>query len=140
MGKVCIKCRISQDENEFSFKNQAIGKRHGRCKTCQRKDIKGHYDKNIQYYVDKALQQRIDVKQQLDTYKRTLSCVDCGLSFKDEPYLCDFHHLNNKLFDIAMGPKTRTWKKTLEEIAKCVPICPICHRRRHCKERQNMAP
>lgn len=61
----------------------------------------------------------------------SLSCTDCNLSFKNESYLCDFHHENGK--DKIDNPsKFRgSWKKFKEELKKCVPLCPNCHRRRH---------
>jgi hypothetical protein len=55
-------------------------------------------------------------------------CVDCGRPSEH------FHHLDpsTKLFGLARPGRYAQNIKAIEaEIAKCVPLCSLCHRKRH---------
>lgn len=69
-------------------------------------------------------------------YKRSLSCIDCGRSFSEKYWLCDFHHLDptQKDFSIAYYSNVVGREKLMTEINKCIPLCACCHRDRHHKE------
>ena len=45
----------------------------------------------------------------------------------------DFHHLDEKKksFDLSTRGLTRSWKKTKEEVDKCILVCSNCHREIH---------
>lgn len=76
---------------------------------------------------------RKSAKDKLNDYKKTLFCNDCKLSFKEEPYLCDFHHIIDKKFSLSAACKSG-WNMVKQELLKCIPLCCNCHRRRHVKE------
>lgn len=66
--------------------------------------------------------------------------MDCQISFKDFPFLVDFHHRDpaRKSFAISELPKklgARRKAVVLEEIAKCDALCSNCHRKRHFLEK-----
>jgi hypothetical protein len=63
-------------------------------------------------------------------YKRGLFCMDCGMSFKDRPECCDFHHRDPATKSGAVSSFTSTWAMKAE-IEKCDPLCACCHRTRH---------
>lgn len=58
-------------------------------------------------------------------------CFLCGYS--REIKALDFHHLDEstKLFGLSDRGLTRSWKKTKEEVLKCVLLCANCHREVH---------
>jgi hypothetical protein len=74
-------------------------------------------------------------KKFLRRYKCLLSCTNCGISFKEHPYVCDFHHTD---------PSTKEHRLTYimdcgiqrikDEIRKCIPLCANCHRIHHAEE------
>lgn len=66
----------------------------------------------------------------LKRWKNTQHCRDCGISFKNQTWLCDLHHLNNKK-ELVSRMMTYSLKSIKEEIRKCVPLCANCHRNRH---------
>jgi len=84
--------------------------------------------KQITKQISRANRNRAFIKR----YKGFLRCKDCNISFKREEYLCDFHHLkgDDKVSTVSQMP-TYSLKMIKEEIRKCVPLCPTCHRRRH---------
>ena len=130
--KICNKCNLEKDLSEFDKRenNRIINY----CKDCRRAKLKKHYSDNKQYYILKAKNRRPLVAEKYNTYKKTLSCNDCSLSFKNEPYLCDFHHLDGKDKEYSIGNLRDSFKKFLKEIEKCIPLCANCHRRRHYKQ------
>lgn len=69
-------------------------------------------------------------------YKKSLYCQDCGLSFKDNPWLCEFHHLDATYKDQEVSGMVyhRSWTKLMSEVEKCISLCCNCHRTRHYNE------
>lgn len=96
------------------------------------------YLKRRDYTLDRVARRAKDGVNWYIEYKRSLCCVDCGLSFREYHDLCDFHHIDPSTKDkepigkmVRYGSRTRA----MAEIAKCVPLCANCHRIRHAKER-----
>lgn len=137
MEKECVKCKETKDENEFSFKNTSKGKRNGQCRTCTRAAINRHYGNNKKYYNAKSTKSRKENILKLAEYKRNLKCTDCGFDFSEEPFLCDFHHLGDKKMPVGLALSSG-WGIVAKEILKCIPLCAMCHRRRHAKERMTL--
>ena len=62
-------------------------------------------------------------------------CDYCG--WDEHPEILQFHHLdkNNKKFSFSCGGMGNySWNTILNEIGKCVLICPNCHMWLHFKE------
>ena len=55
-------------------------------------------------------------------------CEDCG-----ETQYLEYHHIDpsTKLFNLGDGKFRYGRDKLICEKAKCIPLCPICHRKRH---------
>ena len=96
----------------------------------QRKYRLTWYYKNKDRQIARQKQKRQELKEWLDNYKRTLFCSDCGMSFREHPECCDFHHVRDKKGDVPQLLKYSK-KTTLEEIMKCIPLCANCHRIKH---------
>lgn len=127
MSKVCSKCKLEKEFSEFNKKGKALS---GYCKSCNKENLKKHYNENKQYYINKrrAFQQKT-AKKKWD-YKRSLSCTDCNISFKENPEICDFNHIEDNK-EYTPGTICQSWKRYMEEIKKCIPLCANCHRIRH---------
>ena len=90
------------------------------------------YAKNKQSQVDKQKLRKRKIKDALLEYKRTLSCIDCGCSFKNNPEWLDFHHTDPLQKENSVNILVEySLEKVMAEIAKCVPLCANCHRTRH---------
>lgn len=63
------------------------------------------------------------------------ACVVCG---QTEPLYLDFHHVGKKAFKISallnrsLSAPLSNWPHLLKaELAECVPLCVLCHRKLH---------
>lgn len=68
-------------------------------------------------------------REWLDSLKAK-PCADCGGEFP--PYCMDWHHEGDKNHSRGYA-FAGEWSRVriLKEIAKCVLLCAICHRKRH---------
>lgn len=90
------------------------------------------YERNKDKQISRQLERRKELKAWLWNHKRTLSCLDCGVSFAEHPEWCDFHHLDPAIKEGSIYEMVATSRKAaLAEIAKCVALCALCHRTRH---------
>ena len=113
--KQCTKCS-----------NEASGK-SGMCKPCKNEYNRAHYLANKQYYVDKATQNKIVVRNKVRQVKEETPCADCKVNY---PYfVMDFDHLENKQFNVSEYA-SRGWATIQKEIEKCEIVCANCHRAR----------
>lgn len=113
--KKCCSCKEIKEKTEFYKKTGDTLQPY--CKICLLK-----YQKN----------RWIKRKKEAIVYKGS-KCIDCGLSYPEEPYVIfDFHHTEPKF-------KEYDWKtirllgknKMYEELDKCELLCSNCHRKRH---------
>lgn len=96
---------------------------------------KRHYEKNKAAHIAKTTQNKRKRKGEWDVFKASQKCSHCGVQ---HPALIDFHHVIrdgdkqsvNKL--VADG----RFKRAMEEIQKCIPLCANCHRLLHWGEIQ----
>lgn len=131
--KTCSKCKISKEESEFNKKGQGL---QPQCRICSNENLKLDYQKNKERYIQKAKRNRTKYIESLDNYKKTLNCFDCGKSFEDCWWICDFHHLgDDKSFNIANKKGYLKIESIKEELDKCIPLCANCHRTLHWKEK-----
>lgn len=98
------------------------------CRECQRAAVKDHYNRNRQYYLDKATRQRlvrVHVTIELIRRLKSVPCAGCGLGY---PYfVMAFDHVEGpKLFNVGQRANS-TVERLLEEIAKCEVVCANCH-------------
>ena len=88
------------------------------------------YKDRRQYLIRAVHARRKKVRQMSIEYKGG-KCEKCGYDRCIEAL--DFHHRNkaNKDFSISSKGYTRSWKRVMEELDKCMILCANCHRELH---------
>ncbi len=133
MSKKCSKCQRELPESEFNWKFKGV-KLQYHCKECSRNYVRRHYVNNTKYYIDKAHKRNLIVKDKslkyIGEYLSAHPCLDCG---ETDILVLEFdHRVKSKKFrDVSRLIKSRgTFKKVVDEIAKCEVRCANCHRRK----------
>lgn len=134
----CSKCLQELPLENFSRNASRKDGLNERCKECCNQYIRQHYQKNKQYYKDKAKKQdgkQYKILRQIITENKK-QCSKCG---EKHPATLDYHHLDKeqKSFTItqATGTKRCSVETLLKEIAKCIVLCSNCHRKLHWEEK-----
>jgi 5-methylcytosine-specific restriction endonuclease McrA len=91
---------------------------------------KRSYKDRKKYLIQAVQKRRRKVREKAITYKGG-RCQVCGYSNCLEAL--EFHHLEStgKDFGISDRGYTRSWKRILAELDKCVLLCANCHREVH---------
>lgn len=136
--KVCGICDIEKQESDFHANATKRDGLQSKCKLCQARYLKQHYEKNKAYYVAKArkakVRQYLLLKKRVNKFLHTHPCVDCG---EADPVVLEFDHVRGaKLYSVSVMVCKRgsSWKAVQEEIAKCEVRCANCHRRKTAKQ------
>lgn len=134
---ICTKCLLEKNENEFYFKNKAVGRRDTQCKSCVNAYRKEHYRKNSDVYKARSRRQDLQYKKRNVTnileYLKTHPCVGCGES---DPLVLEFDHrdMETKTHNISKMIAIFSWDKIEKEILKCDVRCANCHKRKTVKQ------
>ena len=130
--KRCPKCRITKSVGEFAIRvrgNKVSPSSY--CRGCQREYSRSHYGShrvahNRRRRVHQA-QCLVRNRQLMNEYLASKACIDCG---NDNPIVLEFDHVRgSKRFDVStMARGGFSWRRVLEEIAKCEIRCANCHR------------
>lgn len=131
MEKICSKCKISQDIENFSKdKNKKDG--HGYvCKTCTNTYLNERYAKNSKEHCKATYQVKVKNRKEnrikMLEYLKICKCIDCE---NNDVRVLEFDHIsNNKTFSVnQLLQEGRGWKRIKEEIDKCEVVCANCHR------------
>ncbi len=93
---------------------------------------KRRYSDRRQYLIRAVYARRKKVRLMAVEYKGG-KCEICGYDRCIEAL--EFHHKNTSSKDFGISAKgyTRSWKKVMEELDKCVIVCANCHRELHVK-------
>ena len=91
---------------------------------------KREYADRRQYLIRAVHARRKKVRRMAVEYKGG-KCEICGYNRCVEAL--DFHHRNpiEKDFSISSKGYTRSWKRVMEELDKCMIVCANCHRELH---------
>lgn len=138
MSKICSKCGHEYRNLEKSF-HKKTGTADGfqaRCKKCVAEFHKTHYQKNQQYYKEKALRNKNIARERIQNfildYLGNHPCVDCG---EADIIVLDFDHVYGKKESIGVLLKNGVSLATIQkEIEKCEVRCANCHRRKTAKD------
>ena len=63
--KVCSKCKIEKDENDFPFRDKNKGLRRNECKSCTKKYRENYYEQNKQTFLENAAQYYVDNRDKI---------------------------------------------------------------------------
>lgn len=123
--KICSRCKESLPLTDF---NKAKSRKDGYntfCRKCNSDYLKEHYNKNKQYYVDKANRQKRKVRKAIYDYLKSQSC-DCG---EDRVECLQFHHVDSttKEFTLSSCYHRYGLNRLMLEIQKCKVVCANCH-------------
>ena len=90
------------------------------------------YSDRRQYLIQAVHARRKKVRRMAVEYKGG-KCEICGYDLCIEAL--EFHHkdTSSKDFGISQKGYTRSWKKVVEELNKCMMVCANCHRELHAK-------
>lgn len=137
MTKKCTKCKQILNRNEFNWRIKNV-RLASHCKTCSREYVRQHYYKNKNYYLNKARNRNLKVKQEiyeyLGKYFQSHPCIDCN---ETNILVLEFDHIdkNDKVSDISRILRNRlTLTEVKKEITKCVVRCANCHRIKTARE------
>ncbi len=134
--KVCRKCKIQKNDDEFNFRNKKKLIRANVCKNCSREQIRAHYLDNRSYYLNKARSRnnklRTQTRKFIWDYLSTKKCIDCGES---NPIVLEFDHQRDKKINVSHAAKFGyDISKLKEEVSKCEIRCANCHRIKTARE------
>ena len=127
MNKICTKCGIEKPIEIF-YKNKS--KRDGYssiCKDCQKEADKRYYQSNKDKIRKRA---RIFHKKIID-YVNSMKSTGCCICGEKDIACLDFHHLRDKITEIAKLIGNDNFTQIKAEIDKCVVLCSNCHRKLH---------
>lgn len=135
--RVCTKCGLEKDVEEFPLRNQFTHRRQSYCKACKSIMHANWYQRNKDYQKSNArrhsTQYRQALREFLWNYLLVHPCEKCG---EKDPVVLEFHHLHSKEMAISeMITKITNIERLKEELEKCTVLCSNCHRRLTAKER-----
>ena len=124
------------NESQLNKIQEEINKCDLLCVMCHRER---HENNEVKYerksknkYTIKAHRYR-DNKRIIIKNAKCVPCASCGVQYPY--YQMDFHHKNDKKFNLSQSIKVASIKKIKSEIEKCDVLCCICHRNYHTQER-----
>ena len=107
----------------------------------QRANARRWYAKHSEKQIQKVKSRKILLRNQLNSWKKTLACVQCG---ENHPQCLEFHHSDpaTKEGEPANMYATKGWSigRLIDYLAThCVVLCANCHRKHHANERAEKA-
>lgn len=121
--KRCSKCDAIT--NKFHKSARSPDGLQPRCISCAKEIARVRYQENKSRINDLNNEREKRYRREYLEYKKTLSCVDCGIS---DWRVIEFDHLGDKTANISdLAPK-RSLSGLMKEINKCEPVCANCHR------------
>jgi hypothetical protein len=135
-SRICTKCGIEKDIEEFPLRNQFTQRRQTYCKDCRKEYGVAWYEKNKAYQIANArkhtAQYREAIREYLHNYLLSHPCESCG---EPDPVVLEFHHVHSKDMAISeMVTRVTSIERLGGELKKCQVLCSNCHRRLTSKE------
>lgn len=126
--KICSKCKISKDLEQFNFRCKTKDVRHGYCRECGKLFTQSNYKRNKRQYLDKNLRS-VQKRREFVREMKNRPCADCGILYPY--YVMDFDHREDETKKYLLSEPARMTINTMKaEIAKCDLVCANCHRER----------
>jgi len=113
------------EQNEHKTRFAAMERRWQLLKQDKRKYV------DRRQYLIRAVHKRRKKIRLMSVESKGGKCERCGYSRCIEAL--EFHHVDSsaKDFNVSQRGHTRSWKRVVEEIEKCVMLCANCHRELH---------
>lgn len=133
--KTCNKCGKKKLLGDFAKNKTKKDGLSGNCKECQKEFTRSHYERNTEYYREKARKRDALIVKWYQDLKSTLKCEQCG-----ESHLAciEFHHKDPSQKELSLSRAVcQSWSvdRMKKEIAKCKVLCSNCHRKLHWDEK-----
>src|SRR5689334_22287039 len=96
--KRCQKCHIPKDEDEYSWRWKALGKKDAICKECRKKYNDQYFngsarERHLEQVKERKKQARIFAREYVLNYLTSHPCESCGES---DIRVLEFHHTGEK--------------------------------------------
>ena len=135
--RVCSKCNVEKDLEEFPLRNQFAHRKQSYCKDHKSIMGKNWYENNKDYQIANArkhsTEYRNAIREYLWNYLLTHPCESCG---EIDPVVLEFRHTGEKSMAIAqMVTRITSIERLEEELKKTQVLCSNCHHRLTAKER-----
>lgn len=137
MNRICTKCGLEKDVNDFRLRDKKRGIRQSWCKKCMSEYEKTTWSESEHRRIsnkdkckDRRMRNRIHVLNILSSKR----CEICG---EDDPVVLEFHHTvaDNKFMEISkMIAGAYSIEKINKEIEKCIVLCANCYARETAKQ------
>ena len=129
--KLCTICRVPKSLHEFNKKRRSTDGLQNICRDCSSDRSRTYYAENREHHkkvtMARTNRHRKKAKDYLQSIKKLNGCALCP----EKTHCClDFHHLRDKVFELARSGEF-SMLKIQEELAKCVCLCANCHRKVH---------
>lgn len=132
MIKKCYSCGENKNSLDFGILSRNKDGLQNICKICVRRKWKEYYENSEGKYrkriYENSVQNRLDSRNRIVEIKKKLGCKFCG---EKEPVCLDFHHIYDKIKNVADMTASCSWDTIEKEIEKCVILCANCHRKVH---------
>ncbi len=126
--KFCCTCREGKPLSAYNRLKRAPDGRQPSCRECNREYHRKHWASHMEQ-IRRRKGREVEIAQVriLEHLSRHL-CTDCG---EDDVVVLEFDHLRDKTASVgALVSGGYSWRRIMEEIAKCEVVCANCHRRR----------
>jgi len=131
MEKICMRCGLPKDIEQFNRIWKGKDKRQSRCKACMvevQKDIR-HANPKAGVGSQQVRNERLRRKlRDIIAAAKSRPCMDCGNNYPC--HVMDFDHRNGegKVDNISKLVTRGASRLLAEEIKKCDVVCANCHR------------
>lgn len=130
--KICPNCNQDKALDDFYRCSDKPSGRQSWCKICLKAAAKKDYRVNDRksIFIERAKVRAQEIRDFVNDLKIRNPCVFCS---EPEPCCLDFHHLDPivKDMDVSYLVRSKSMKRLLIEIQKCVVVCSNCHRKIH---------
>lgn len=128
----CCGCNEVRPLAEFPGRGSIAHRVQSRCRACMAIYKRGWYLAHRGSLIQRARQSRdrtaTENRTRLRAYLAERQCVDCD---EQDRAVLEFDHLRDKTTEVSSMVSTGwSWKRIIEEIAKCEVVCTNCHKRR----------
>ena len=126
--KHCKSCDTIKKVTEFAINRSTKDGLQSQCKECRHLYYKTKVYPRLKEKDRLKKSNRAGYIKLRSEYREHKSkpCTDCGIMYP--PYVMEFDHLGDKLYNISDIVRNGCKKKYLAEIAKCELVCSNCHR------------